>query len=269
MAWNKAALGVAKTNARMLTYGARFGITWTIWGEGAQVKHVKAHTSKAQQQPMSIAERKKAAGNSHADERAKDGADMDGSNAGRATVMMEEAGKVKWALRFIAEWHVRVGNGSDTQHVERKIVNGPRPRTTSTATLQHVMVFSGGLWRCARCQKWTSTEAGARRLRDRECPGTVVHGLLRGEQQTGPAATINGHHMMRSGRIFWCNRCGRFAEFRCRGLRQQCPGRKEGRRPTSLHRLLSGKHPLTGFGIAGQPTRISSQDWEAACRTMV
>ena len=125
-------------------------------------------------------------------------------------------------------------------------------------------------WTCARCGAGARSQQGRRRLMRAECSGVVIAQLFPqiGSQERletlGPFSP-NGHRLMRTGRMFWCDRCGCYAVSRCIGLKKPCVAPRVGEpEPTGLTRLRAGLHPATKATLNGCTTRVTRAVWEEA-----
>jgi len=109
---------------------------------------------------------------------------------------------------------------------------------------------------CAVCRRYTrlsSAVAAQRAFMKSECKGPLEQRASgsTGEGRPGRLEFGPGHRLWKSGPVVWCQRCGAYAEVRCRELRHPCKGPAEGGpRAGQLARLKSGRHPLTGVELA-------------------
>jgi hypothetical protein len=227
------------------------------YGEGAEieVRHVKAHRSKAQKQALPAEAQVHSAGNDEADRLANLGAEQD-CNWGREAALAEAGLKVQWALAFLAEQH-KAKEGQAWGDVDGQATR-PKPKGSLVVGPQHphLMQACDGGWKCKGCGAQTAKRAAARALAWRPCVQSVVaraaadrpsppQGWRQGER-------VFGHTMLRTGAVTWCNTCGKYADSRCAGLLESCQGPPS--RTERLSRLRRGKHPITGEvldGVAG------------------
>lgn len=220
------------------------------YGEGAdiEVRHVKAHRSKAQKQALQDEARQHSAGNDEADHFAKLGADAD-CNWGREAAIVEAGAKAQWALAYLTGQH-RARVGKAWEDVDSDVAR-PKPKSSLVVGPQHPhkMIATEGIWKCSGCGAQTARKAEARAMGWKTCVQSVVvraaavrppppAGRMQGDQ-------VFGHRLMRTGAVTWCNICGRYADSRCAGLLVKCNG------PERLSRLRRGKHPITGELLGG------------------
>ena len=224
------------------------------YGEGAdiEVRHVKAHRSKAQKQALQDEARQHSAGNDEADHFAKLGADAD-CNWGREAAIVEAGAKAQWALAYLTGQH-RARVGKAWEDVDSDAAR-PKPKCSLVVGPQHPhkLIATGGIWKCSGCGAQTARKAEARAMGWKTCVQSVVvraaavrppppAGRMQGDQ-------VFGHRLMRTGAVTWCNICGRYADSRCAGLLVKCNGPPA--RTERLSRLRRGKHPITGELLGG------------------
>jgi ribonuclease HI len=106
------------------------------YGEGAdiEVRHVKAHRSKAQKQALQDEARQHSAGNDEADHFAKLGADAD-CNWGREAAIVEAGAKAQWALAYLTGQH-RARVGKAWEDVDSDVAR-PKPKSSLVVGPQH------------------------------------------------------------------------------------------------------------------------------------
>ena len=96
-------------------------------------------------------------------------------------------------------------------------------------------------WQCRVCHRSSANRAA---LSYSRCPGSAVKRWA----QAAAAATCGkgtgvGHHMLLTGNVVWCWRCGANACVQARSLAQPCAGRPRGFLAQARQRLLLGLHP--------------------------
>ena len=241
-----------------------------------QVRHLKAHVAKSRLQNMEPEKRRHTQGNHQADYYAKEGADLD-ANFACAETLSAAGDKVQWALRYVAcqQVQARLDGWEDTGQVQRKrnqrlttLEVGPAKPHQLVRASQHGEGSEAKRWTCARCGAGARSQHGRQRLMREECRGVVIASLFphTGSQERltthGPFSP-NGHRLMRTGRMFWCDRCGCYAVTKCIGLKKPCVAPKDGE-PTGLARLRAGLHPATKATLCGNTSRVTRAVWEEA-----
>jgi hypothetical protein len=224
------------------------------YSEGAkiEVRHVKAHRSKAQKLALGAEAQVHSAGNDEADRLAKMGADQD-CNWGREAALAETGQKVHWALTFLAEQH-NAKEGHEWGDVDGEATR-PKPKGSLTVGPQHphcMQPFAGG-WKCTGCGAQSAKRATARALAWKTCAQSVVARAV-ADRPPPPQGWRHedrffGHSLLRTGAVTWCNICGKYADSRCAGLLERCHGPPS--RTERLSRLRRGKHPSTGVVLEG------------------
>jgi hypothetical protein len=234
-------------------------------GDGVEVRHCKAHTSKSAQRCMSPDDRRIAVGNSHADQLAKAGAEDDLDVFGREQTLKDIWSRVTWALSYLSEVTVSGPRWGDTQELPPRTRNRVKKRRVKQVQRPHRLLpgTEPGSYHCWKCKASARTNGGVARLRRQECKGSAVASLRTMREAEGSAtryAVYRGHSLMKTGDIFWCGRCGLYTVARVRGLALQCNTRPSC--PSILRRLQAGKHPRTGVRQAQEPRRLLRWEWD-------
>ena len=99
-------------------------------------------------------------------------------------------------------------------------------------------------WQCRVCHR---TSAMREALCFSRCPGSAV---LRWARLAAAAGAMGecvggGHHLLLTGTLAWCWRCGAYACVHARNLAKPCPGRPCTFLAQARQRLLLGLHPGT------------------------
>ena len=230
-----------------------------------KISHVKAHRS-LKDKPVMTAERKRhTAGNEAADHWAKAGAECDKGQYKQQVLQACEE-KMKWALDFVAEaqtWPEKLGQWPDRDPKSTK----PRPKGRLFVGPVHPHRISqrqDGTWQCGACGQATKSKKRAQCMQWLPCKGTV---LKRAARRTGPAGcTVDldgrllGHILYRHGPLFFCGRCGYYAEQRSIGLQRPCTGQPAACYGPWLAALMRGVHPRSGKLLQQPRVRVTAAE---------
>lgn len=116
-------------------------------------------------------------------------------------------------------------------------------------------------WHCARCQVAARSRTGRARMERQECKGIVVAPLVSAVPDSpGTWARPLGHLLLRTGNVFWCDICGRYADKRCGKLLEICPCNDD-KGKSSLSRLRRGLHPTKDFKLTGEACKVTTKAW--------
>ena len=124
-------------------------------------------------------------------------------------------------------------------------------------------------WQCRICHR---TAAKRETLCFSRCLGSAV---LRWARLAATAAASGdrvgtGHHLLLTGTLVWCWRCGAYACARARNLAKPCPGRPSAFSAQARQRLLLGLHPATRAPLCDatvpEPGRPMPSGFDAAVR---
>ena len=200
-------------------------------------------------------------GNEEADRLAKAAVALHRVPAGvrRAVSDQEEAvaAMAWWVARVTLaanNWGPRALRDSDSAPRGRRRGAAPAPRVRRPR--EEVPVALGGHdiacawrhlarpWQCRTCHRTAAKRSG---LCFTRCSGSAARRWARmaaGAAASGVGAG-GGHHLLLTGNVVWCWRCGANACVRARGLVRQCPGRADGFRAQARQRLLLGLHPAS------------------------
>ena len=186
---------------------------------------VKAHNSLRVIRQLPQVDRAKSMANRSADEAAKAGARTDAMELARAQAMSEAVAKVGGVLKYFAHLLPRLRDGVHWRDADTLLGSTERhavrascaqlPRHELRCTLRSVM-------RCRRCGRQASTQASKMRLAVSPCYGHAVSSLLLDPTQQW--AVSKGHHLMMTGSIVWCCRCGAQTQKRRHLIMLPCRG---------------------------------------------
>lgn len=191
--------------------------------------------SKTKRESLSTRERGICAGNDVAKQYAKQGARQSDMDKARDMAYAQTEAKVEWTLRYIAAMTIAVGEWPD---VEKVVWSKRRVKRTQFRKMY-------------RRSKFHKT---ARRL------GTM--------QLQGRYVNINGHALMFSAPLLWCNSCGRYTEKRVAGLARTCTRAPANKSAEAVRRKLQqARHPLTGANLVSVQ-RVTSEMWDKFNSTM-
>ena len=134
------------------------------------VRHCKAHRSRAAMDALDGQERQAALGNHEVDRLAKAAAEMD-AGFGRELAIQEASDRATWALHNIGWWHERVDVWDDMQ--EKPAEPPPRKAESRAARpldlVQHDLVSTKDGVRCKACGRQACTFEARRRLFNSKC----------------------------------------------------------------------------------------------------
>ena len=139
--------------------------------------------------------------------------------------------------------------------------NNWKVRNISSGGHQLVQVANG--WKCMVCR----TKGRLRSIGHLRCKGSIVdEWVAKVVTQSGEQSLSHAkHQLMRTGSVYWCNKCGAYAEDKAYGLAKLCSGHITGilggGRLQQLIKLRKGMHPKSGAFI-GTPVPEVSWDGE-------
>ena len=122
----------------------------------------------------------------------------------------------------------------------------------------HEITYDASLakpWQCRVCRR----TAGRRTtLSFSRCPGSAIK---RWAQSAAVSCTLagGGHHLLRTGNVTWCWKCGANACARAHHLARPCPGTCRGFLVQARQRLLLGLHPSSRVPLAAETVPESGQ----------
>jgi len=97
-------------------------------------------------------------------------------------------------------------------------------------------------WQCRVCHRSSAKRSV---LSCSKCPGSAVLTWARAADAAAASGTSTGggHHLLLTGTITWCWKCGAYACVKACNLVKPCTGRIRGFAATARQRLLLGLHP--------------------------
>ena len=97
-------------------------------------------------------------------------------------------------------------------------------------------------WQCRACHRSSAKRSV---LSCSKCPGSAVLRWARAADAAAASGTSTGggHHLLLTGTVTWCWRCGAYACVKACNLVKPCTGRIRGFAATARQRLLLGLHP--------------------------
>ena len=122
----------------------------------------------------------------------------------------------------------------------------PRLEEMPVALGGHDILYQGGLlarpWQCRTCHRSAAKRTA---LCYSRCPGSAVKRWAHAAAAAAASGegAARGHHLLLTGTVAWCWRCGAYACVQARYLTRPCPGRARGFLAQARQRLLLGLHP--------------------------
>ena len=108
--------------------------------------------------------------------------------------------------------------------------------------------------RAERAHAWSKIADRGRALEAEARKHAKAHGL---SSRWVPPESAKGHRLAVCGPLLFCFVCGSYTQSRTHKLGKACA--KKVSKPTTLHRLLAGRHPLGGRPL-GEPRLAALHD---------